>query len=401
MEITVEAEKGKIMKLYSEIMLLVVLLGFSGAALAAYPPDNAAVLYHRAFMLTEQPSDELDEMLNELRRGNIGLNDQIRQYVERNRTAIKYAMDAAQVENCDWGWDISEGFALDMPELAKLRQLACLLIADAKMLTEKGDYETALERCLGVHLLGRNCGDMTLILYLLGAAFNEAANKSIVDILPNMQAEPDTLMWLKSELVDISSRPASLKAPIAMETEVVVKEMMSKETVVSTIEGLGEEFLSSLSAGTLDRLREADEDYFIRARQEYKRYMSAILSALDQPYPRGHEEIQRLAAQLKEDSAEKPELAFVAFMAPMVSKGRSCQAAKDTFFNAVTAAIDIYLVKARTGKLPEKLPEGLPKDMFSGKDFVYEQTPDGFILRCQGKDLDKDEIHQYEFKVKN
>ena len=50
--------------------------------------------------------------------------------------------------------------------------------------------------------------------------------------------------------------------------------------------------------------------------------------------------------------------------------------------------------------LTDALPAGLPGDLFSGKDFEYEKTAEGFILRCQGKDLSKDEIYQYEFKVK-
>ncbi len=127
--------------------------------------------------------------------------------------------------------------------------------------------------------------------------------------------------------------------------------------------------------------------------------MAAVLSALDLPYRQAHEELSRLAEQLKEDSVERPESALVAFMVPTVSKGRSRQAAKDTFFNAVTAAIDIYLVKAKTGKLPEKLPSGLPKDLFSGKGFEYEITADGFVLRCPGKDLLEDKHRQYRFNV--
>jgi hypothetical protein len=42
----------------------------------------------------------------------------------------------------------------------------------------------------------------------------------------------------------------------------------------------------------------------------------------------------------------------------------------------------------------------LPKDLFSGKDFEYEKAADGFILRCQGKDLNRNEIYEYKFKVK-
>ena len=58
------------------------------------------------------------------------------------------------------------------------------------------------------------------------------------------------------------------------------------------------------------------------------------------------------------------------------------------------------MIRARTGKLPDSLPAGLPKDLFSGKDFIYEKTEEGVILRCQGKDMEIDEIHEYEFKVK-
>jgi hypothetical protein len=71
-----------------------------------------------------------------------------------------------------------------------------------------------------------------------------------------------------------------------------------------------------------------------------------------------------------------------------------------THSNAIRAAIEVYLVKAKTGKLPDELPAGLPKDLFSGKDFEYEKTADGFILRCQGEELGKGEIHEYKFGVK-
>jgi hypothetical protein len=63
------------------------------------------------------------------------------------------------------------------------------------------------------------------------------------------------------------------------------------------------------------------------------------------------------------------------------------------------AGIEILLDRAGTGKLPNALPSGLPKDAFSGKDFEYEKTKDGFILRCRGRASDKDEINQYEFKL--
>ena len=56
-------------------------------------------------------------------------------------------------------------------------------------------------------------------------------------------------------------------------------------------------------------------------------------------------------------------------------------------FNALLAGIEVYLVLARTGKLPDVLPEDLPKDPFSSKDFDYRLTEGGFVIRCRGKDI--------------
>jgi hypothetical protein len=72
----------------------------------------------------------------------------------------------------------------------------------------------------------------------------------------------------------------------------------------------------------------------------------------------------------------------------------------NTHSNALKTAIEIYIIKAKTGKLPDSLPAGLPGDLFSAKPFQYEKSTDGFFLSCRGKDLEKDEIYKYEFKVK-
>lgn len=83
--------------------------------------------------------------------------------------------------------------------------------------------------------------------------------------------------------------------------------------------------------------------------------------------------------------------------------------------NALKAAIEIYLIRAQKGNLPDSLLGGLPKDPFSGKDFEYETTDDGFILRCRARDIEasprkarpgqppeiiSEKFQEYEFKVK-
>jgi hypothetical protein len=71
-----------------------------------------------------------------------------------------------------------------------------------------------------------------------------------------------------------------------------------------------------------------------------------------------------------------------------------------THFNAIRAAIEIYILKAKAGKLPDTLPAGLPGDLFSGKALEYERDKEGFILRCRGNGLGRDDMIEYQFKVK-
>jgi hypothetical protein len=85
---------------------------------------------------------------------------------------------------------------------------------------------------------------------------------------------------------------------------------------------------------------------------------------------------------------------------PALARILTLKTKNETHANAIKAATEVLLKRAKTKRLPDALPAGLPKDLFSGKDFKYEKTADGFTLRCRGKDLDKYETYKYEFKVK-
>lgn len=77
----------------------------------------------------------------------------------------------------------------------------------------------------------------------------------------------------------------------------------------------------------------------------------------------------------------------------------------ESFNKAVEAAIEVYLVRAKTGQMPQHLPEGLPKDPFSGEAFEYLLMDTGFTLRCRVAPIDHEvkgerlKIRQYEFKL--
>jgi len=67
--------------------------------------------------------------------------------------------------------------------------------------------------------------------------------------------------------------------------------------------------------------------------------------------------------------------------------------------NNIRAAVGIYLILAKTGRLPEKLPENLPKDPFTREDFIYEITDEGFVLHYRAEDIPGYIIRENEYII--
>ncbi len=380
------------------ILIGAVLLVLTGQAFA-YPPDNAAVLYYRDFMIMEEPSDALGKILAAVRKGEAKPDDQVRQYVERNRRVIKYAVTAADISHCEWGYDLSEGMNLLAPELAKIRNVAYLLAVDTKVLAAKGDYKTALERCITIHKISIHLSDDFLISRLVGNAIGALANECIVEILPQISNDTETLQRLRAQLADVSSRCPSMRVAIGNDTKVFTGNYINRrEEIIEGFRG------SDISRDDLDKMdkvfRQNDEnEFYVRLTEYYQSILSRVQIAYDLPYPQTKQALEDLNKEIENAAKEKPEAVIVGVFFPMINRVVTIDTRDKTEFNAVRAGIEIYLIRAKTGKLPDELPAGLPKNLFSGKDFLYAKTGAGFTLTGQGKDLDKDIIQKYEFKV--
>lgn len=380
------------------VCLLLILLGLASPA-KAYPPDNAAVLYYKAFLLMQDPNDQVRQMMYNLRKGKIKPNDQIKACLDANKDVIRFVEAAAEIPDCDWGHDISKGLDVLMPELAKLRMTAFMLTANAQILAEEGEHRGALQKCLTMHKMARHVGDSILISYLVSIALNDMADQRIQDLLSNMPQDLETLLWLNKQVAAVSSDFPSIKAAMAREKEISMNEIR-KEKIENVLEMLAEDIaLDKAKVAVVEKVRKGDPKFFDDNRSYYAKVMDEAIAALDLPYAQSHKKLEELTARIEKD-AEKNEAAVMAvLLTPASARVRTLGARGQTMFNATKTAIEIYIVKARTGSLPGKLPAGMPKDLFSGEDFQYEKTKDGFLLRCRGKDIDKDETYKYEFAV--
>ena len=245
--------------------------------------------------------------------------------------------------------------------------------------------------------MARHVGDRLLISYLVGASLNTLANKRIEDILSRMPDDLETLTWLKDRVFGIASRTTTIKGAINSEREIALQQIR-KERIGTILDALGD-MPEGISKESIEKIRNGDEEFFRASREYYSNFMTSQQATFDLPYPQSRKQLEELHKKATKEAAGNPAAILSAALWPSVTKICSIEVRTGTHFNALEAAIEIYMVKAKTG-LPDSLPAGLPKDLFSGEDFEYEKSGDGFVLRCRGKDLDKDEIYQYEFKVR-
>jgi hypothetical protein len=212
-----------------------------------------------------------------------------------------------------------------------------------------------------------------------------------------MPDDVETLTRLKNQIYDITSRANTLKRALSSEREIALQQIR-KEKIGNLLDELGG-VPDGMSKEVVEKIRNGDEEFFAASREYYSNFISSMQVALDLPYAQSLKQLEQLRDKAEKQAADNPATILSAALWPAVTKIRTLEVRARTNVNALKAAIDIYIVKAKTGRLPDTLPAGLPRDLYSGKDFEYEKTKEGFILRCQGKNLDKDEFFRFEFKI--
>jgi hypothetical protein len=388
-------------KLTTTVCITFMMLILSSSVFAYPPdPDNAALVYYQAYITYEKSDDTMEDMVTDLSKGKIEPNERIRKYIENCRSAIDSAVAASEIPNCNWGLRYSKGFEMSLPHLAQMRKLAFIIGAEIRILAADGHYQKALERCLTLHKMSKHMGDETIISFLVAMAIGKMADNQIQYLLGDTPQDLKTLTWLKSQLAIINSKPLSSKGTTEYERELSLKHMQL-DKLKQLIEIVNGEPIKPDSKEA-EQLRNVDQATIDKNRAYYIKHMDTLQTILSNPmnYQKVYAELKNLNEQPKKDLAENIDAYLTSIISPAFDRIVSVEVRDKTFNNAVRAAIEVYIQKAKTGQLPEILPEGLPKDLFSGKDFRYEKTSDGFTLRCRGKNLDKNETYKYEFKVK-
>jgi hypothetical protein len=372
----------------------VILWAFLANAATLPPdPDNAALLYYQAFLHRPDWDTETFLDIEKVLRGDEP-SEQVRNYLnqQRCRQTIELVEAAAQIPQCNWGLRYSQGLNIPMQQLSHIRFISLYILeVHARTLAADGDYRSALGQCLTLRKLARHVGDDMLITYLLSLPVDSLAQRCIQYILSSMPLDTDIITWLQGQLSVVKGASESPTRAFAMDFELALQSLRIDHDTLAWIRNKYEN-PESLT----------DEDIIALAEEPYADFLNSVFRVIDSEmlYEAKYTELQRLKNELKEEIGSDPAAnLMILICSQQVERVFTIHVRHAAAFNALKAALEIYLITAQTGQLPETLPSYLPKDPYSSQDFEYELTSDGFILRCRVKDIDTDEIQQYEFKV--
>lgn len=362
--------------------------------------NNAALLYYQACLLRPEP----DEAIKHKIRPNTGPTTQIRTYLGHCLTMIEVVETASRIPACTW-WVWPEGRLNWEPLRREIGLVRDILLVDAGTLAVDGHYRVALERCLTVRRIARHIRDAPE-LHIVEAGGHTRTLYTIKIVLGMMLPDADVLTWFQDQFAVIpeSRRPFAKKLRARVKAQLDGMRMYPdhlrrcKERAIGEADGQrAKENIRNLT----------DEQFRSRAREGLAQLTDSLLEIIDSEatYEEKLSKVQGLCNEMMEDDATDP--VVKGFISPsgmnmkkLIDRSYSLQVEHAAYVNGTKVAVEIYLILAKTGRLPEKLPDHLPKDPFTGRDFVYEITDEGFALRCQGKDFKERKKSLLEFKVK-
>jgi len=379
------------------VLLLTILLMIASTAMA-YPrdPDNAALLYYQAFISFPKDHDQIS--VDAVVDGTAEPNETVRTYITKCRTSIELALAAAELKTCDWGMRYSQGFEAVMGHLAQMRSLSRVIATQAQILIYDGQMRQGLKHYLVMRKMAQHAGDDLIISYLVRVVVKSMADQGIRQILNHKSLDQETLTWLKQQLVTGPDLPGNINKAFKIEEEITLDQMsVEKDRLVAMIIKDNQD----ISADDKARLKSVGEPFYAANRAYYQQQMQQMHRILDGPhsYKQKYQGFVQLIKTVRDDAQHKEEAILTALMVPALQRLVTGQTKAHTDENALHTALELFIIRARTGALPDQLPSSAALDQFSGKPFQYNKNSQGFTLKCQAEDLDKNIVHEYAFLI--
>ena len=375
--------------------IISLLVGFA-ANMSFAASDNAALFYYQALINCPKEIPFTDDE-RRIISSDHEISKELRQKLRLHRMLILKPVDVGtEIEYCDWGLaTFGDGFEVIQGRPQRLASSVAdrflmfrgMAMVDARFLWRDGDYPGAFRRCLTLRKLARHLGQ-EVDLAGLAWVYGEGVYCVLSGFLGSKSVDPQTLLWLREQLsaeVDTSEWP--INAIRGREKRCF------QSFTISLKKGRLRKYRNDSSPECTDVFRAkqkiynrlSDKEFFELVQQRNKGIMDdihAMLSNMRPPYEPIHQKLnESFVIPISEEQEKRNDpllITVVPFDEVITPIYQFFEL--ETKMNALRAAIEIYLLKSQTGKLPEAIPMNVPKSPYKEQAFKYEVTDDGFVL---------------------
>ena len=186
-------------------------------------PTNAALIYYRLWMTADPRLSETHLALNDTPDDDGGTameRETAAQLLADSQKIVEDYIEAASLEDCDFGIAYQDGWNASLPHLGKLRATARLLDTDARRLLDAGEADAAAERAGAIYGLAWQArGDKVLISSLVSVAIANLGHQLTRDLIDSgeiSEAQRDALV-ARLERFEAAEDTFNMQTCIAME----------------------------------------------------------------------------------------------------------------------------------------------------------------------------------------
>lgn len=145
---------------------------------------NAALAYHRVWLVGSHAIDRIDTLAQELEDWQIQPGSTIEQELESQQDLIADLIEATTIATCDWQTRYEDGVAAAVPHTRFIRKSVRVLAADASRLVRDDDLDAAAVRIAAMYDLARHVSDdSVLISSTVGTAIGAIASERTAAML--------------------------------------------------------------------------------------------------------------------------------------------------------------------------------------------------------------------------
>jgi hypothetical protein len=355
------------------ILLALVAIGVMAGEAAPPLPPNAALKYWQASALLPKDAAEKADRVWAQPQG-----PEAAAFAQECSNSLRLLHDGAAIRRVDWGLNADEGPALLLPHLSKMRQLARVACAAARVDFERKRHAEGFERLCDVVALSRHTGgDGLLIGKLVEIAIARMAADLLASCLPALP--PELLRSLDQRLAALPPF-ATLADAVRMEQRTFGAGYRRKISAAPAAERRKiVNALLPLDAGEAEAIQllqgiVTDDAKLAAAFADLDQQYAALAAAAALPLPQQQPALAKLEAQVKEANP------LVRMVLPAVMGSQQTVAAHDTRMLMLSAAADVVA----------KGPEALARHKDPGGDsaFTFRKLEVGFELasKLTGRD---------------